>query len=266
MIAGYFDESGHSGDTDFVTMGGLVAREEQWSALVPKWNELLSKHELSEWHSHDYAHSVNEYKRWNGDNEKRRNLYGDFMGAIIESQGVPLGATVSMAHWRRMSDAARRSLVDPYYLILQLCLHRSSDYRSGMFSQEKMRFVFDDNREFKGRIPKIYRALRDNIPGGSQFLEDPTFVSAASTPQMQVADLVAYEVRQFHHNHLNRPWADPRWGYVRLVEMVLRSCKFGPLPWFWNFGEEALAELEKSVEQSWSDDAALSCQTDGLVK
>jgi hypothetical protein len=255
MIAGYFDESGHSADTDFVTMGGLVAPEEEWSALIPKWKELLSKHKLSEWHSHDYAHSVNEYKRWNGNDEGRQNLYGDFMGAIIEMEGVPLGATVSVAHWRRMSDAARRSLVDPYYLTLQLCLHRSSDYRSGMFWQEKMRLVFDDNREFKGRIPAIYRMLRNNIPFGDQLLERPTFVSATAAPQMQVADLIAYEVRQFHHNHLKRPCAAPRWGYVRLVEMVLRSCKFGPLPWFWNLGEEALAELEKSVEQSWIDDA-----------
>lgn len=250
MIAGVFDESGHSGDTDFVTMGGLVARDEEWSALVPKWNELLSKHGLTQWHSHDYAHSVNEYKRWRGDSEGRQNLYGDFMGAIIESHGVPLGATVSMGHWRRMGNTARRALADPYYLTLQLCLHRSNDYRSGMFGQERMRFVFDDNREFKGRIPAIYRTLRETIPDGDRLLEDPSFANAASTPEMQVADLVAYEVRQFHHNHLNRPGDDPRWGYVKLVEMVLRSCKFAPLPWFWNFGEEALAGLEKSVEQS----------------
>jgi hypothetical protein len=171
-------------------------------------------------------------------------------GAIIEMEAVPLGATVSVAHWRRMSDATRRSLVDPYYLALQLCLHRSSEFRSGMFCQEKMRLVFDDNREFKGRIPAIYQMLRNNIPFGDQLLDRPIFVSATSAPQMQVADLVSYEVRQFHHNHLNRPWAAPRWGYVRLIEMVLRSCKFGPLPWFWNVGDEALAELEKSVEQS----------------
>src|SRR6185369_8888747 len=125
MISGFFDESGHSAEADFVTMGGFVASEEQWLALVPKWNQLLSKHGLREWHSHDYAHSVNEYKRWRGDTERRRILYADFMAVIIESEGVPLGATVSMVHWRRMSDAVRRSLVDPYYLTLQLCLHRS---------------------------------------------------------------------------------------------------------------------------------------------
>ena len=119
-----------------------------------------------------------------------------------------------------------------------------------------MRLVFDDNREFKGRIPAIYQMLRNNIPFGDQLLDRPTFVSAISAPQMQVADLVAYEVRQFHHNHLNRPWAAPRWGYVRLVEMVLRSCKFGPLPWFWNVGEEALAELENQSSKHLIDDAA----------
>lgn len=158
MIAGYFDESGHSGDTDFVTMGGLVAREEQWSALVPKWNELLSEHQLSEWHSVDYSHSINEYERWEGDTQGRRKLYGDFMCLIRESQGVPLGATISMVHWRQMGNLVKRSLMDPYYLALQLCLYRSSDYRSGMFYQEKMRLVFDDNREFKGRIPTIYHS------------------------------------------------------------------------------------------------------------
>src|SRR6185369_15687889 len=100
------------------------------------------------------------------------------------------------------------------------------------------------------RIPAIYRRLRTSIPAGDQLAETPSFVSATGTPQMQVADLVAYEVRQFHHNHLNRPWAEPRWGYVKLVEMVLRSIKFGPLPWFWNFGEEALAALDRSARQS----------------
>lgn len=249
MISAYFDESGHAGDTDFVTMGGFVAEEEKWSVLGSKWNGCLSKYGLSQWHSVDYAQSTHEYKRWKGDESKRRELYGAFMEPIIESRGVPLGATVSMAHWRQTSDVVRRSLMDPYYLTLQLCLLRSSDFRSGMFGEQKMRLVFDDNREFKGRIPAIYKLFRESTPEGNQLSEEPAFASATSTAQMQVADLVAYEVRRFHHNHLNRPWERPRWGYEELVKMVLRCCKFGPLPWFWHIGEEALGKLEQSAEQ-----------------
>lgn len=250
MISAVFDESGHSANTDFVTMAGFVAPDEQWLALASSWNELLVRNELSEWHSSDYANSINEYKRWKGDEEGRRKLYGEFMGLIFDTGGVPLGATVSMVHWRQMSDVVKRLLMNPYYLTLELCLHRSNDYRAGMFREEKMRIVFDDNREFKRRIPKLYRALRDNLPEGVQLLESPSFVSADNSAQMQVADLVAYEVRQFHHNHLNRPGDDPRWGYKRLVEMVLRSCKFGPVPWFWHVEKEALEGLQRSVLQS----------------
>jgi hypothetical protein len=230
MIIANFDESGHSRDTAFVTMAGLVAHEESWLRLEPKWKKALKAYGLSQWHTIDYANSLNEYSTWKGYEEKRRGAYGEFVGLIEELDGVPLGATVSMPDWNQLSDAAKRSLVDPYYLLLQACLHRASEYRIGMSGGNKLRVIFDDNQEFTGRIPKIYQLLRQELPFGDQLLASPGFASAASSAQMQAADIVAFEVRHFQDNWLKRPHLGPRWGYVQLIKMALRTCKFGPLP------------------------------------
>jgi hypothetical protein len=249
MLEAHFDESGHSCDTAFVTMAGLVAHEYSWLVLEAKWKEALKAHGLSQWHTTDYANSLKEYSTWKGDEEKRRRAYGVFISLIEELDGVPLGATVSMADWNQLSDAAKRYLVDPYYLIFQACLHRASEYRIGISGGNKLRVIFDNNKEFTGRIPKIYQLLRREFPLGDQLLASPVFSSAASSVRMQAADLVAYEVRHFQDNWLKRPHLKPRWGYEQLIKMVLRTCKFGPLPWFSNFSEEALVGLDSAICQ-----------------
>jgi Protein of unknown function (DUF3800) len=247
MVVIYFDESGHSSNTNFVTMAGLVAHKEQWSALESKWKEALRSWKLTEWHTTHYANSLREYAEWKGDKEKRREAYGEFVDLIRQADAVPLGATVSISGWKKMSEMTRRALIDPYYLVLQSCLQSAHDYRTGMASGDKMLVVFDDTQEFKGRIPKIYEALREGMPYGDQLLEKPCFVSAGRTPQMQAADIVAYEVRQFQDNSLTKPHLPPRWCYVELIKMALRFCKYGPVPWFGNYGEEQLAALDVAV-------------------
>jgi hypothetical protein len=51
FISAHFDESGTHAGSPYTVMGGYVATEHQWAFLDRDWKELLSKFDLTSFHS-----------------------------------------------------------------------------------------------------------------------------------------------------------------------------------------------------------------------
>lgn len=244
MLSAYFDESGHSRHTDFVSMAGIVAPLQKWERLEIDWKEALKEFELSEWHTSDFAHSLNEYKQYKGKEEKRREMYSRFMNLIRATDGMPMGAIVSMTAWNKMLPAVQKSFLDPYFLCLQDCGHGASVYAIKEPPSHQVMMIFDNNEEFKGRVPKLYEYMQRNFNYGSRLAEEPVFRSALSVVQLQAADIVAYELRQRYDNLLKSPERKPRWGYLELMKI---GIGIQDLPWFTYYDEAKLSAMENAV-------------------
>jgi hypothetical protein len=95
MLIAYFDESGHSRQTDFVSMAACVGRYDQWKMLDQQWNAALAKHRAPYLHMREFAHSIGPFKEWT--EPQRRGLMADCLAAVTASRLVLATACVRVA-------------------------------------------------------------------------------------------------------------------------------------------------------------------------
>lgn len=86
MLIAYFDDSGHSRQTDFVSIAACVGRHDQWNTFDQQWNAAWARHNAPYPHMREYAHSLGPYEGWQ--EPQRRGLMADCLAAVAASRLV----------------------------------------------------------------------------------------------------------------------------------------------------------------------------------
>jgi hypothetical protein len=75
----FFDESG---DQHIKVFAGFVAGNEQWERFEREWREVLKRFSAQSLHMRTFAHSVNEFAEWKGDERRRVSFLEALIGVI----------------------------------------------------------------------------------------------------------------------------------------------------------------------------------------
>jgi len=102
----YFDGSGGK-ESPVVVVAGFFAPSGAWLKLERDWKQCLAWHGLTELHMKNFAHSVDQYASWKGDEKRRKRLLGDLLRVIRDHVDNSLAVAVlmqgglnrSMQHW-----------------------------------------------------------------------------------------------------------------------------------------------------------------------
>jgi len=217
MLIAYMDESGHSDDTDFVGMAGLVAPSVRWETFEREWGHTPKEAGISSFHMREFAHSVGEFRKWKENEPKRKELLAKLMAVVSRTNAVAIGAIVSRADFRTLKPDRQLKFLDPYYACFQTCAWGAARLASFGPPDEKVAMVFGDHSEFKGRAERLWRAMKRYLDLGAK-MESYTFSDARRVVPLQAADIVAYELRQHFDNRLNRPDLKPRWAFTQILK------------------------------------------------
>jgi Protein of unknown function (DUF3800) len=246
LYSAYMDETGHSSDTNFAGMAGLVAPVERWEVFEQDWKAALKEFDLAHFHMKEYAHSTGQFKKFKGDEGKRREIYGRLMDIIAAAEAMPMGSVVSMADWKDLSEEARKALIDPYFLCLQDCARGAAVYAMFEPPEDKVTVTFDDCQEFRGRVPRLYVMMQERFDDGPR-MGAYSFANSKEVVQLQAADIVAYEFGKYLDNKLRRPDLPMRWGFTKLMEI---SIKLQEAPWFIYYDKAGLQKIERPLKEA----------------
>jgi len=75
----FFDESG---DQRIKVFAGFVAANEQWERFEKEWRDVLRRFEAPPLHMRTFAHSINEFATWKGDERRRSGFLAALIGVI----------------------------------------------------------------------------------------------------------------------------------------------------------------------------------------
>jgi hypothetical protein len=75
----FFDESG---DQHIKVFAGFVAANEQWERFEREWRAVLKRFNAPPLHMRTFAHSVNEFAEWKGDERRRISFLQALIGII----------------------------------------------------------------------------------------------------------------------------------------------------------------------------------------
>src|SRR5947209_15066513 len=96
-LTAYMDETGHSGDTAYVGMAGLVAPAAARKRFTRDWNAVLNRAGIKFFHMREFAHSRGQFKSWKNKSTDRDALYGKLFAIIKDTKPIMFGAIVSIA-------------------------------------------------------------------------------------------------------------------------------------------------------------------------
>jgi len=215
MIICYMDESGTHEASKAVAVGGYLARWEQWKKFRRRWNRLLQKYEVADFHMKNIAHFRREFEGWK---EDRRNSFLEGAAAIIRKHTIlALGLGFVTADY----EANERA--DKYFVCLhgaiQFLLFRMERHKGFLHLRagEKISFVFDQKPGFEGGAERVFTYLRKRVESADRLLGNITFAQRTDCEPLQAADFLAYEIAKAlaDRRYSKRP---PRRSLLALLE------------------------------------------------
>lgn len=234
----YFDESGHSADKPLIVMAGYMATADQWLGFAEEWNAALVKAGVvrsdgtaGQFHMTDCETKHGAFKGWK--EPQRRSLLRDLMGTIERHRLHATGFVISTEWWKTIDwkdeHSDHRALEDPYHHAMQnaiataLVMTNDQVAAPELFAPEGVKCVFSQQGEFQGRATAYMAALSYFLSRIHPGFEPVTYGDPAKLPQLQAADIVAFEFRW----RLTCPDVD-RWPMRQILNS--RRAMFAGMP------------------------------------
>ena len=181
---------------------GLIGIADVWEGFKDRWEAILRKHGvIPPFHMTDFEAKKDQFKGWD-ENTQRRPLMKALMDEICARRIFLFGAAVSV-EWFRSFDWSggfpdSEPLADPYYLAMQDVIREGirvcNTGTSSLTNESKLAVIMGKQKEFQGVAAAYYRAAA-RFDSTSTLLNVATFVEPVDYPQLQAADIAAFELR-----------------------------------------------------------------------
>jgi hypothetical protein len=199
LVEAYFDESGsHCGSKSLCVAGYLIERK-QSELMAQEWNEVLDKYNLPFFHMVDCAHHAPPFDKLSLeqciavekrmiDLIKRRTVQG--VGVIIDYD----------AFTKRFGEAC--FFGSAYTLCFHHILAGLSDWAEKTEYQGDVAYFFEAGHESRSEADAIMQiALNNKKIRGEMHYAGHAFVDKEKSPQVQAADLFAWQLVKDLKNH-----------------------------------------------------------------
>lgn len=209
MLQAYFDESGHSSDSQFVCMGGCLAPVETWDQFEKDWGQVLLDYDLTWFHMTDFESYQGEFKGWS--KGKHEQLLGRLMAIMDHHIQLYVGTSENVGEYDRQPQPRD----DPYFQCLLVCLDSVASYVAQLPEEEKVQVIFADHPEFGRRVRRLYPEVRE-VKGMYSRLAGDSYFKAKDVYPLQAADIVAFEVRKERKRQAHGSTQPMRWPRKQL--------------------------------------------------
>jgi hypothetical protein len=208
MLEGYFDESGIHEGAPFCVVAGYYGDRAQWEKFEGAWKTALAQENVAEFHAKVFFGPAPPKSRYYGwDYSRRESFLSGLLDVIVESEINPIGASLVIEDWNRLSLDERRFMTGarysmklnkflssgapgkPYFVPFQDCIGRVATRCS---SGEKAHFFFALNHQFRGYAADVYALIKSHPLEFEAHLGTIAFPTPLDAVHLQAADLLCY--------------------------------------------------------------------------
>ena len=222
MLRGFYDASGKSNDSEFVTLTGVFASESVWERFEKSWREILDKYQISDFHTSEAMSLSGRFSPENGwSRTKVHELTKDLWRVIGRyrwtddnpSNLYARSCTLIMADYHR-GKSANPKLREPEAICTRFCFNGLPiDFDSNLEHPE-VSLVFDRGEPFLNTLYRNWVKGR-NLPnaGWPKQIKGIEFGSATDLCPLQLADFLAWIMGKHHRMQPD--------GYPEVVATVI---------------------------------------------
>lgn len=193
-VIGYFDESGTSPQDDIAMYGGMIAKASDWATIEDEWRAKLAEFELSEYHAAHCEKGRKEFARFQ--KTIRDILTNHFSNLIAKVPGQIIGSAIYYESWEKLVPEKIKENYggDPLYFSAALALQQVSQWSVNFNGGERVAMVFATHQKHNAPLAQMYADFVESEQWPN--LGSITFESPKNLIQLQVADLLCYEMKR----------------------------------------------------------------------
>ena len=246
LLEAYLDDSGKSDDPQeaITCIAGAISPLKAWEDLEEEWKHALTKFDVPYLHMKEYAHSSSgsPFAKWKGKEDRRREFLSALMDTMDRHVMSVIGATIPNEQFRRLTLRQQQRVRDPYFMCFQQTLHAAGSMAFAVHETEertlqvpdpqkveKIKVIFSKQQEFKSEADSFHEVMQTKSTIGPM-LGSFTWGAYKDVIPLQVADLVAYEMKTFASTLVDDQRTNIRVPMKRLFSI-------NPLFQFFNYNE-----------------------------
>src|SRR6266849_4482212 len=157
-LTAYCDESGTQ-QHDFV-LAGYLAPASVWLAVEEAWKRALEDAHLSEFKMSDCHHGQGEFKNRGDRIELREKFFSIIDAANLDGYAVRVDLTTFPEVREKLAGSIRQGYNEAYLHAFSALLQFLTGLVAHLPRHERIRFVFDENDQFRGRALYLFRAVK----------------------------------------------------------------------------------------------------------
>jgi len=225
MLRGYYDGSGTHGNSEVLTLAGMVASESVWDRFEVQWGAILLKYEITGFHTKYAIAYRGQFARENNwDERKIERLIWDLWKVIGRFRAVKdspdsnltaTSCTIIMNDYRQ-AKLDNPALREPAAICVKFCVTRMPVDLDSIHASPEIALIFDRSEPFLHTIHRNWQDFKNDPDAGWPrqmkhiVTKDREIVSMGNSNiyPLQAADLLAWTMNRNHRASVNGPsWA-----------------------------------------------------------
>jgi hypothetical protein len=208
----YLDESENAtGDrrVRLFTIAGYVGFAHHFAGLAPQWMQIVRERleplGIDRMHMSPFEAKDHGFERvWAKGDEFAHELLRDFISVIHSCEIQPVGASLPMEYWESLPKATKEHYKTPFYPMMQAIIYKiaAKEHIHSSDGVEEFSFIFDSRNDVVRECELAYEQLKKLNHFEGRLMGEPVFMSAKTRPELQAADILAYNVCKAHRNTL----------------------------------------------------------------
>jgi hypothetical protein len=204
LLTAYLDESENAtedGGTRVFAIGGYVAFPHHFDGLASRWQAIvdgrLKPIGIDRFHMSPFESSKGGFERL-AETEQHK-LLRDLMDIIHGCEIQPVAVVLDMEDWHRLPEVTRSRMETPFYPMMQAIVRLIAENVKTSDDDPRVQFIFDTREDVVRECTRAYELMKGELP---QLVGVPAFLPCMHVPELQAADIVAYEACKDYRNRL----------------------------------------------------------------
>jgi len=213
----FCDES-YDKDSRIYTIGGFVARDNEWDRVSRQWRNCCLRSDLESYHASDVEGRYGKFSHLTQDGVIALNK--ELVTIIADSELAGWATSIVLDDFRKISGVNEKNKrllgSSPYFVAMQVFLVALCGKMHDENPNQRIAFIFEEQEEFSGRAKQLYDEVKKKNPEAAQCMGSLTYAEKRQFVPLQLADKLAYEAMK---NILNVRYDPNRAERIALTRM-----------------------------------------------
>lgn len=217
MFAAYFDDSGTHSESSVVSIAGYIAGATDWKHFAAEWNQLLSGENITHFHMTDFESRHGEFIGW--DDQRRIRVIKRAIEIIHRRTIKGFSCSVNKDDFDDLIPEFIPG--SAYVLCLVDCMTKCDHWAKEGNRQEPIACFLEQGGGYVSEINRIRQVFLET---DSSHIHSLTLAKKTAHPQLQPADILAYESYKYW---INKEIKDNNRPIRKSFQLLLRKIDFG---------------------------------------